>query len=440
MSQEWKYDEQSGSFRSTGEQHEQHGQREERYHYTSNVIPQKSGNDWFSWVIIGLLFASGWGWWIGLILLINKLKDDKRRPVQRTYTTTRTTTTTTTTQERTSGVRKTPQRTVTRETTTSKVSSAAKRVTKSPSDTNKSARVLQIIGLVSMAIFGIGLASEIGDMFNYGLNYVDWGGIFSLIGFVAGGATMFISGRKMQRRRGRIERYKAFMGERDFVKLEELCMITGKKASVVQKDIEYMLQKNMFETGAFYDAGHDILFRSADAYQRYLQERTKKENLTPKEATEGYSGALRAIRDANDRIPDPIFSEKLDHMEEIAGKIFKEVELHPEKQKQASTFFDYYLPTTLKLLGTYTEFEEAGIEGENLRQAKERIESIMDTLLENFEKQLDDLYRSEAMDVDADIRVMENMLNRDLSSVERDFGMGLGGDGSAAVQRKEQLN
>ena len=30
MSQEWKYDEQSGSFRSTGEQHEQHGQREER--------------------------------------------------------------------------------------------------------------------------------------------------------------------------------------------------------------------------------------------------------------------------------------------------------------------------------------------------------------------------------------------------------------------------
>jgi len=93
---------------------------------------------------------------------------------------------------------------------------------------------------------------------------------------------------------------------------------------------------------------------------------------------------------------------------------------------------NYYLPTTLKLLGTYTEFEEAGIEGENLRQAKGRIESIMDNLLENFEKQLDELYRSEAMDVDADIRVMENMLNRDLSSVERDFGLG----GGAAVMPK----
>jgi hypothetical protein len=60
----------------------------------------------------------------------------------------------------------------------------------------------------------------------------------------------------------------------------------------------------------------------------------------------------------------------------------------------------------------------------------------MDTLLENFEKQLDELYRSEAMDVDADIRVMEKMLDRDLSSVERDFGLTL--DGGAAVQTQPE--
>jgi hypothetical protein len=431
MSEEWKYDEQTGSFRSTG-------RNVERREYTSG----KSDNDWISWVIIGGLFLTGWGWWIGLILLINKLKDDKRRPVQRRYTTTRTTTTTTTTTthttdaapERTSGVRKTEQRTVTRE-TASKVTNTAKKVTKTPRDTSGSTRALRIIGAILAAVGALGLASEVGNIFS---GAIDWSGLFYALGFLSGGAVMFGRGIQMQRRRNRIERYKAFMGERDFVKVEELSMISGKKTGVVEKDIDYMLQKNMFETGAFYDAGHGILFRSADAYQRYLQERTKKENLTPQEVNEGYSGALRAIRDANDRIPDPVFSEKLDRMEEIAGKIFKEVETHPEKQKQASTFFDYYLPTTLKLLGTYTEFEEAGIEGENLRQAKERIESIMDTLLENFEKQLDDLYRSEAMDVDADIRVMESMLNRDLSSVERDFG--LGGGSATATQREERLN
>lgn len=427
MSEEWKYDEQSGAFRPAGTQNGQSGPVN---HY--QYVPRKSeqGVDWGSWLLIGFMFLLGL-WPVGLIMLIGKLKDDKRRPVQRTTytTTTRTTTTTTTRTERTSGVRRTEQRTAARET----VSNAAKKVTKSPSDTNKSTNALQIVGIILAAFGAIGLFSELGNLFS---GAVDWSGLFYAVGFLSGGAVMLGRGMQMKRRRSRIERYKAFMGARDYVTVEELMMITGKKRAVVEKDIDYMLQKGMFETGAFFDVGHGILFRSADAYQRYLQEQTKKENRTPKEVQEGYSGALRAIREANDRIPDPVFSEKLDRMEEIAGKIFKEVETHPQKQKQASTFFDYYLPTTLKLLSTYTEFEEAGIEGENLRQAKGRIESIMDTLLENFEKQLDELYRSEAMDVDADIRVMETMLERDLSSVERDFGLTL--DGGVAVQEKPE--
>ncbi len=438
MSEEWKYDEQSGTFRASGTGApggQQNNGTNYNYNYntTNNYYYQqssrrKSGGGWGSWVLIGLLFASGWGWWIGLILLINKLKDDKRT-VQRTNYTAQRSNYAQQTQQRSSGVRKT-QYTAAGE-TTQRVGDVAKKITRSPSDTDGSAKALQIIGAIIAALFGIGLVSEIGNLFS---GFADWESIFSLAGFVAGGVTMFIGGQRMQLRRNRIKRYQAFMGQRDFVRLEELMMITGKKRKVVEKDVDYMLQKNLFEAGAFYDAGHDILFRSADAYQRYLQERTKKEDLTPKEAQEGYSGALRAIREANDRIPDPVFSEKLGRMEEIAAKIFKEVEAHPEKQKQASQFFDYYLPTTLKLLGTYTQFEEAGIEGENLRQAKGRIESIMDTLLETSEKQLDDLYRSEAMDIDADIRVMETMLNRDLSSVERDFGL----DGGTAVQTKPE--
>ena len=127
-----------------------------------------------------------------------------------------------------------------------------------------------------------------------------------------------------------------------------------------------------------------------------------------------------------------MLSEKIDHLETVAGKIFREVEEHPEKQQQAATFLNYYLPTTLKLLDSYAKFEEAGtgIEGENLSRAQERIEETMDALIKGFDKQLDDLYRNEAMDIDSDIRVMENMLRRDTASVEDDFGLG-----GAAVQR-----
>ena len=396
---EWRYDESSGSFR-----------RSDNYGNGgyNGYNRGRGGGDWISW---GLIIAGFVLWWpIGLALLVAKLNDSPptaRKPQSAAQQTAK------------------PAE--------SKAVKAAKKVTRSPSDTSKTAKILQIVGGAVMGVFGIALLASIGDAIGY---WADWESIFTLAGFFVGGATTFFYGRKMQRRRNRIERYKAVMGERDHIGVAELMAVTGKKRGVVEKDIDYMVQKNLLGVGAFYDAGRGVLFRSADAYQKFLQERTKKENLTPKEANEGYVGALRAIREANDRIPDPVFSEKLDRMEEVAGKIFREVETHPEKQKQASAFFDYYLPTTLKLLATYTEFEEAGVEGENLRQAKERIESIMDNLLENFEKQLDELYRSEAMDVDADIRVMESMLNRDLSSVERDFGLG---GGTAAVRQPADM-
>ena len=96
----------------------------------------------------------------------------------------------------------------------------------------------------------------------------------------------------------------------------------------------------------------------------------------------------------------------------------------PKKRDRIDTFLNYYLPTTQKLLDSYAEFEAAGVEGENLRQAKARIESTMDLIIKGFEHQLDELYKADAMDVDSDIRVMETMLERDTASVEKDFGLG----------------
>ena len=70
------------------------------------------------------------------------------------------------------------------------------------------------------------------------------------------------------------------------------------------------------------------------------------------------------------------------------------------------------------------------MEGENLRQAKSRIEATMDAIVRGFEHQLDELYKADAMDVDSDIRVMETMLRRDTATAADDFGL----DGGTAVQ------
>ena len=108
------------------------------------------------------------------------------------------------------------------------------------------------------------------------------------------------------------------------------------------------------------------------------------------------------------------------------------MEEEPAKKAKASTFLNYYLPTTQKLLDSYADFVEAGVSGGNVSQAKQRIADTMDKIVAGFERQLDQLYQSDAMDVDSDIRVMEQMLRRDSGSVAEDFGLG------AAVQQEEE--
>ena len=66
---------------------------------------------------------------------------------------------------------------------------------------------------------------------------------------------------------------------------------------------------------------------------------------------------------------------------------------------------DYYLPTTVKLVNAYRDFESTGIEGNNIVNAKKEIEGTLDTINLAFERLLDDLYQDAAMDITTDHRV-----------------------------------
>ena len=402
MSKDFEYDPETGSF---------------RFDESGGKTKKKNDVDVGGWIIIAALFAFGL-WPIGLIALISKLSDKpKKVSSPRSGTRTSTSPNANVTARSTNKVEKTVVKT-------------AKKMNRAPKASDKTSRILSIVGAAITAIFGISLVTMLGEVIAYGWYSYMMEELFPMCGFFAGGVAMLVAGQRMKRRSARIARYLAVMGERGYISVEELCTVTGKSRKKIESDLDYMVEKGLLGAGAYLDSGRGIFFRSADAFADYANATAKKENVTPKEANEGYAGALRAIRSANDRIADAVLSEKIDHLETVAGKIFREVEEHPEKQQQAATFLNYYLPTTLKLLDSYAKFEEAGIEGENLSRAQEHIEETMDALIKGFDKQLDDLYRNEAMDIDSDIRVMENMLRRDTASVEDDFGLG-----GAAVQR-----
>lgn len=400
MSKDFEYDPETGSF---------------RFDESGGKTKKKNDVDVGGWILIAALFAFGL-WPIGLIALISKLSD-KPKKVNSSRGGMRTSTSPNANVSSRSKVEKSVVKT-------------AKQMNRAPKASDKTSRILSIVGAAITAIFGISLVTMLGEVIAYGWYSYMMEELFPMCGFFAGGVAMLVAGQRMKRRSARVARYLAVMGKRGYIAVDELCAVTGKSRKKIESDLDYMVEKGLLGAGAYLDSGRGIFFRSADAFADYANATAKKENVTPKEANEGYAGALRAIRSANDRIADPVLSEKIDHLETVAGKIFREVEEHPEKQQQAATFLNYYLPTTLKLLDSYAKFEEAGIEGENLSRAQERIEETMDALIKGFDKQLDDLYRNEAMDIDSDIRVMGNMLRRDTASVEDDFGLG-----GAAVQR-----
>ena len=301
----------------------------------------------------------------------------------------------------------------------------AQRMMRTPKMSSSSAAWLKVAGIILMIFGGMYASRELSTVYLVGLTQYE---IWKLVGhaaWICGGAALFVSGQRMALRSRRFQRYYAIIGMSEAVPLEQVERASGRDIDRIVKDLQCMINDGMFGDGAYLDLGLGYFFRSSDAASRVSKEKEKSatvDSAAPKEADEGYSGILRNIRRANDRIADPVLSAKIDRLEDIAGKIFQIVEHDKNKEKRIGTFLNYYLPTTQKLLDTYAEFESTGVDGDNLNEAKHKIEQTMDAIVEGFENQLDMLYQSDAMDVSSDIDVMSAMLKRD--SAKSDFTVG----------------
>ena len=103
------------------------------------------------------------------------------------------------------------------------------------------------------------------------------------------------------------------------------------------------------------------------------------------------------------------------------SEIFKLLDERPEKSGELRSFMNYYLPQTLKILENYAKLEAQGIEGENITEAKAKIEGMMDKMVDGYETQLDKLFANDVLDISADLKVMEQMMEKDGLAVENEL-------------------
>jgi len=391
--------------------------------------PKKNNNDLGSWILIAVMFAVAWP--VGLILLLSKLSEGGGRKMR---------------QQARDAWQRTAAGSAEAKPAQARASAAkntVRRVTETPDYSVRSGKIMKIVGAVLGIVGALFLLQQLDFTLGYAIEYGEWmyllRQIFYPVGMLAGGVSLLLGSGAMKRRQRRFATYLRTAGQKAAVPLDYLARAADVSRKRVEKDINLMLEKGMWGDEAYVDLGSGMLFKSQAAATAYFDaaRRAKAEQEQPRQpavaAPEGYAAILAQIRDLNDRIADERLSAQMDRMEQVAGRIFRLIEEDENKRAAAGTFLSYYLPTTLKLLENYAAFEEAGVSGENLSQAKAKIEKTMDSIVAGFEHQLDELYRTDAMDIDSDIRVMETMLRRDTASVADDFGL----NGGSAVQQKE---
>ena len=406
------------------------------YDGSSGLQPQppkkNNNNDLGSWIIIGAMFLFGL-WPVGLILLLSKLSEGSGRKMR---------------QQARDAWQRTAAGSAEAKPAQARASAAkntVRKVTETPNYSDKGAKTMKIIGAVVGILGAFFLVQQV-DYFElrYAIKWHEWMDllrqVFYPMGMMAGGVSLLLGSGAMKRRQRRFATYLRTAGQKAAVPLDYLARAADVSRKRVEKDVNLMLEKGMWGDEAYIDLGSGMLFKSQEAATAYFDaaHRAKAEQEQPRQpaaaAPEGYAAILAQIRDLNDRIADERLSAQMDRMEQVAGRIFRLIEEDENKRAAAGTFLSYYLPTTLKLLENYAAFEEAGVSGENLSQAKAKIEKTMDSIVAGFEHQLDELYRTDAMDIDSDIRVMETMLRRDTASVADDFGL----NGGSAVQQRDE--
>jgi hypothetical protein len=131
--------------------------------------------------------------------------------------------------------------------------------------------------------------------------------------------------------------------------------------------------------------------------------------------------AVTEMRRLHNTIQSGLVRGKIDEIIIVIDKIFKNLLDDPNDYKQVKRFADFYLPSTIKLLHTYDRFGQSGAHGENITGTMERIDTALDTILVSYRKFFDSLFQNQAIDIETDIRVLENMLKSE-GLIDSGFG------------------
>lgn len=121
------------------------------------------------------------------------------------------------------------------------------------------------------------------------------------------------------------------------------------------------------------------------------------------------------------RVDDAELRRTIGEIFDTSAKIIDTVSRKPEKQNMANNFFNYYLPSTLNFLKKYDEIENQRLITKESKDFMDSAEEMMKKINRSFKVQLANLYKSDIIGTDAEMKVFDTMLKTDGIEEKSDF-------------------
>jgi len=119
------------------------------------------------------------------------------------------------------------------------------------------------------------------------------------------------------------------------------------------------------------------------------------------------------ISNISKQIEDKEVVENINQICDISNKIIDTLSKNPNKLGQARNFLNYYLPVTIKILTRYDEIENQRLNTTESKEFMESVKRMTEKIKNAFNEQLNNMYQTEMIDTDAEIKVFESMLKSD---------------------------
>lgn len=277
-------------------------------------------------------------------------------------------------------------------------------------------------------------------------------------GLMAGSLFMLRKGISQRKRLNRMKRYISLCAGKMYVNVSDLAKQANQSTKYILRDIKKMLKLGFFPEGHL-DENETCLMLDDATYREYLRvEKQRKSYLADQQSKKGSSGNntttnnqtvqesgfatttqnrhsqentistgnkeldtmisegqdyIRKLHELNDLIPGEVISEKMYFMEDLLKEIFERLEEDPTQMPKLHKLMNYYLPTTIKLLQAYSEFDDVSAPGADIVAAKAEIEKTVDTINEAFAELLNKLFQATVFDVTTDAQVLQTMLAKE---------------------------